>query len=320
MIQVAIEPKTKVGQEKMTLALIKLAEEDPTFKTYTDPQTGQTIIAGMGELHLEIIVDRLLREFKVEATVGKPQVAYRETIRREAEGEGRYVRQTGGHGQFGHCKIRIEPAKPGEGYSFESKIVGGAIPREFITPIDTGIKEASQSGIVGGFEVVDFKATVLDGSYHEVDSSEIAFKIAGSMAFKDALRKADPCLMEPTMKVEVIIPEQYMGDVIGDLTGRRGRIEGMEARPGRAERARVRAAERDVRLCDGLTQPHAGPRAVHHAVSITTNRCPKTSPKRLPVAKTYNEIRVWRCRQWQVSPETELCWLAPSASRGTITR
>ncbi len=232
VIQVAIEPKTKVGQEKMTLALIKLAEEDPTFKTYTDPQTGQTIIAGMGELHLEIIVDRLLREFKVEATVGKPQVAYRETIRREAEGEGRYVRQTGGHGQFGHCKIRIEPVQPGEGYSFENKVIGGAIPKEFIAPIDAGIKEAAQSGVIGGFEVVDFKATVFDGSYHEVDSSEIAFKIAGSMAFKDALRKADSCLMEPTMKVEVIIPEQYMGDVIGDITGRRGRIEGMEARLG----------------------------------------------------------------------------------------
>ena len=232
VIQVAIEPKTKAGQEKMTLALIKLAEEDPTFKTYTDPQTGQTIIAGMGELHLEIIVDRLLREFKVEATVGKPQVAYRETIRREAQGEGRYVRQTGGHGQFGHCKIRIEPTEPGEGYSFESKIVGGVIPKEFIAPIDEGIKEAAQSGIVGGFEVVDFKATVFDGSYHEVDSSEIAFKIAGSMAFKDALKHADSCLMEPTMKVEVIIPEQYMGDVIGDITSRRGRIEGMEARMG----------------------------------------------------------------------------------------
>ncbi|MFH1879253.1 MAG: elongation factor G [Bacillota bacterium] len=232
VIQVAIEPKTKAGQDKMTLALIKLAEEDPTFRTYTDPQTGQTIIAGMGELHLEIIVDRLMREFKVEATVGKPQVAYRETIRREAEGEGRYVRQTGGHGQFGHCRIRIAPAQPGEGYSFENKIIGGVIPREFIAPIDAGIKEASQAGIVGGFEVVDFKATVYDGSYHEVDSSEIAFKIAGSMAFKDALKKADPCLMEPTMKVEVIIPEQYMGDVIGDLTSRRGRIEGMEARLG----------------------------------------------------------------------------------------
>ena len=232
VIQVAIEPKTKAGQEKMTLALVKLAEEDPTFKTYTDTQTGQTIIAGMGELHLEIIVDRLLREFKVEATVGKPQVAYRETIRREAEGEGRYVRQTGGHGQYGHCKIRIAPVEPGVGYSFENKIIGGVIPKEFISPIDAGIKEASQSGIIGGFEVVDFKAQVFDGSYHEVDSSEVAFKIAGSMAFKDALRKADPCLMEPTMKVEVIIPEQYMGDVIGDLTSRRGRIEGMEARLG----------------------------------------------------------------------------------------
>ena len=232
VIQVAIEPKTKAGQEKMTMALIKLAEEDPTFKTYTDQQTGQTIIAGMGELHLEIIVDRLLREFKVEATVGKPQVAYRETIRREAEGEGRYVRQTGGHGQFGHCKIRIIPTEPGEGYSFVSKIVGGVIPKEFISPIDAGIREASQSGSVGGFEVVDFKVEVFDGSYHEVDSSEVAFKIAGSMAFKDALRKADPCLMEPTMKVEVIIPEQYMGDVIGDITSRRGRIEGMEARLG----------------------------------------------------------------------------------------
>ncbi len=232
VIQVAIEPKTKAGQEKMTLALIKLAEEDPTFKTYTDPQTGQTIIAGMGELHLEIIVDRLLREFKVEATVGKPQVAYRETIRREAEGEGRYVRQTGGHGQYGHCRIRIEPVEAGAGYSFENKIIGGVIPKEYIAPIDAGIKEASQSGAIGGFEVVDFKATVYDGSYHEVDSSEIAFKIAGSMAFKDALRKADSCLMEPTMKVEVIIPEQYMGDVIGDITSRRGRIEGMEARLG----------------------------------------------------------------------------------------
>ena len=232
VIQVAIEPKTKAGQEKMTMALVKLAEEDPTFKTYTDPQTGQTIIAGMGELHLEIIVDRLLREFKVEATVGKPQVAYRETIRREAEGEGRYVRQTGGHGQFGHCKIRIEPVEPGVGYSFENKIIGGVIPKEFIAPIDAGIREASQSGIIGGFEVVDFKATVFDGSYHEVDSSEVAFKIAGSMAFKEALKRADACLMEPMMKVEVIIPEQYMGDVIGDITSRRGRIEGMEARLG----------------------------------------------------------------------------------------
>ena len=232
VIQVAIEPKTKAGQDKMTMALVKLAEEDPTFTTYTDQQTGQTIIAGMGELHLEIIVDRLMREFKVEATVGKPQVAYRETIRKAAKAEGRYVRQTGGHGQFGHCWIEIEPVKPGEGYSFENKIVGGVIPKEFIAPIDAGIREAAQSGILGGFEVVDFKATVFDGSYHEVDSSEMAFKIAGSMAFKEALTKADPCLLEPMMKVEVIIPEQYMGDVIGDISSRRGRIEGMDARMG----------------------------------------------------------------------------------------
>ena len=229
VIQVAIEPKTKAGQDKMTMALVKLAEEDPTFKTFTDQQTGQTIIAGMGELHLEIIVDRLLREFKVEATVGKPQVAYRETIRRTAKGEGRYVRQTGGHGQFGHCWIEISPVEPGEGYSFENKIVGGVIPKEFIAPIDAGIREAAQAGPLAGFEVVDFKATVFDGSYHEVDSSEMAFKIAGSMAFKEAMAKADPCLLEPMMKVEVIIPEQYMGDVVGDISSRRGRIEGMEA-------------------------------------------------------------------------------------------
>jgi len=232
VIQVAIEPKTKAGQDKMTMALVKLAEEDPTFKTYTDQQTGQTIISGMGELHLEIIVDRLLREFKVEATVGKPQVAYRETIRKAAKAEGRYVRQTGGHGQFGHCWIEILPTEPGEGYSFESKIVGGVIPKEFIAPIDAGIREAAQSGILAGFEVVDFKANVFDGSYHDVDSSEMAFKIAGSMAFKEALQKADPCLLEPMMKVEVIIPDQYLGDVVGDVSSRRGRIEGMDARMG----------------------------------------------------------------------------------------
>ncbi len=232
VIQVAIEPKTKAGQEKMTMALVKLAEEDPTFKTYTDQQTGQTIIAGMGELHLEIIVDRLMREFKVEATVGKPQVAYRETIRKAAKAEGRYVRQTGGHGQFGHCWIEISPVEPGVGYTFENNIVGGVIPKEFIAPIDAGIREAAQSGILGGFEVVDFKASVFDGSYHDVDSSEMAFKIAGSMAFKEALAKADPALLEPMMKVEVIIPEQYMGDVIGDISSRRGRIEGMDARMG----------------------------------------------------------------------------------------
>ncbi len=232
VIQVAIEPKTKAGQDKMTMALVKLAEEDPTFRTYTDKETGQTIISGMGELHLEIIVDRLLREFKVEATVGKPQVAYRETIRKTAKAEGRFVRQTGGHGQYGHCWIEITPTEPGEGYTFENKIVGGVIPKEFIGPIDAGIREASQSGILGGYEVVDFKAAVYDGSYHDVDSSEMAFKIAGSMAFKEALAKASPALLEPMMKVEVIIPEQYMGDIMGDISSRRGRVEGMETRVG----------------------------------------------------------------------------------------
>ena len=229
VIQVAIEPKTKAGQEKMVLALMRLAEEDPTFKTYTNQETGQTIIAGMGELHLEIIVDRLLREFKVEATVGAPQVAYRETIRKAAKAEGRYVRQTGGNGQYGHCWIEISPVEPGEGYSFSNDTVGGSIPKEFIAPIDAGIREAAKNGLLGGYEVVDFHVSVYDGSYHEVDSSEVAFKIAGSMAFKAALAKADPVLLEPIMKVDVVVPEEYMGDVIGDLNSRRGRIEGMDA-------------------------------------------------------------------------------------------
>ena len=232
VIRVAIEPKTKAGQERLGYALTRLAEEDPTFKTYTDQETGQTIIAGMGELHLEIIVDRLMREFRVEATIGRPQVAYKETIRVAAKGEGRHVRQSGGHGQYGHCIIEITPTEADELYSFENKTVGGVIPREFISPIDAGIREAAMSGILGGYEVVNFKAAVLDGSYHEVDSSEMAFKIAGSLAFKDALRKASCCLMEPMMKVEVIVPDQYMGDVIGDLNSRRGRIESYEARLG----------------------------------------------------------------------------------------
>ena len=232
VIRVAIEPKTKAGQDKLSYALTRLAEEDTTFMTYTDQETGQTIIAGMGELHLEIIVDRMMREFRVEATIGKPQVAYKETIRKTALGEGRHVKQTGGHGQYGHCVIELTPAKPGEGYSFESRIVGGVIPREYIAPIDAGIREAAQSGVLGGYEVVDFKAAVIDGSYHEVDSSEIAFKIAGSLAFKDAMRKADSVLLEPMMKIEVIVPDQYMGDVIGDLNARRGRIETYEARLG----------------------------------------------------------------------------------------
>ena len=228
VIQVAIEPKTKAGQEKMILALLRLAEEDPTFKTYTDQETGQTIIAGMGELHLEIIVDRLLREFKVEATVGAPQVAYRETIRKSAKAEGRYVRQTGGNGQYGHCWIEISPVEAGEGYSFSNDTIGGSIPKEFIAPIDAGIREAAKNGPLGGYEVVDFHVSVYDGSYHDVDSSEVAFKIAGSMAFKAAIAKADPVLLEPIMKVDVTVPEDYMGDVIGDLNSRRGRVEGME--------------------------------------------------------------------------------------------
>ena len=231
VIRVAIEPKTKAGQEKMGIALAKLAEEDPTFKAYTDEETGQTIIAGMGELHLEIIVDRLLREFKVEANVGKPQVAYKETIRGTADVDNKYARQSGGKGQYGHVKIRIEP-NPGKGYEFVNAIVGGAIPKEYIPAVDQGIQGAMLSGVLAGYNVVDVKVTLFDGSYHEVDSSEMAFKIAASMAFKEAMRKAQPVLMEPIMKVAVIVPEEYMGDVIGDLNSRRGMIQGMDALPG----------------------------------------------------------------------------------------
>ena len=228
VISVAIEPKTKASQDKMAIALQKLAEEDPTFRTYTNEETGQTIIAGMGELHLDIIVDRLLREFKVEANIGNPQVSYRESITKPAEGEGKYVRQSGGRGQYGHAKIKIEPLKDGQGFVFENAIVGGAIPKEFIGPTQQGIEEALQSGILGGYEVLDLKATLYDGSYHEVDSSEMAFKIAGSMALRDAMAKAGPVLLEPVMKVEITTPEEYMGDVIGDINSRRGRMEGME--------------------------------------------------------------------------------------------
>ena len=231
VIRVAIEPKTKAGQEKMGIALAKLAEEDPTFKAYTDEETGQTIIAGMGELHLEIIVDRLLREFKVEANVGKPQVAYKETIRKNADVDMKYARQSGGKGQYGHVKIRIEP-NPGKGYEFVNAVVGGAIPKEYIPAVDQGIQGAMLSGVLAGYNVVDVKVTLYDGSYHEVDSSEMAFKIAGSMAFKEAMRKADPVLMEPIMKVVVIVPDEYMGDIIGDLNSRRGMILGMDAVPG----------------------------------------------------------------------------------------
>ena len=232
VIKVAIEPKTKQGQEKMTMALVKLAEEDPTFKTYTDAETGQTIIAGMGELHLEIIVDRLLREFKVEANVGRPQVSYRETIRKAVEAEGKYARQSGGKGQYGHCKIRLEPLEPGKGYEFVDETVGGSIPKEYIQPINNGIKEAALNGPIAGYEVVDFKVTVYDGSYHEVDSSEMAFKIAGSLAFKEGVRKANPVLLEPMMKVEITMPEEYLGDIMGNVSSRRGNINGIELRNG----------------------------------------------------------------------------------------
>lgn len=230
VIHVAIEPKTKAGQEKMGIALSKLAEEDPTFKTHTDQETGQTIISGMGELHLEIIVDRLQREFKVECNVGKPQVAYKETIRKTVKAEGKFVRQSGGHGQYGHCWIEMSPSQ--EGYSFENAIVGGIIPKEYISPIDEGVKQAAETGTIAGYPTINFKVKLYDGSYHDVDSSEMAFKIAASMAFKNAMSKADPVLLEPMMKVEVTIPEEYMGDVIGDINSRRGRIEGMDPRAG----------------------------------------------------------------------------------------
>jgi elongation factor G len=232
VISVAVEPKTKGDQEKMGVALGKLAQEDPTFKVATDPDSGQTIISGMGELHLEIIVDRMMREFNVQANVGKPQVAYRETIRKKAEAEGKYIRQTGGSGQYGHVKVRIEPNEPGKGYDFVNEIVGGVVPKEYIKPVDQGIKEAMEGGVLAGYEMVDVKATLYDGSYHEVDSNEIAFKIAGSMAFKEAARKASPVLLEPVMSVEVVVPEEFMGTIIGDLNSRRGRIEGIEHRAG----------------------------------------------------------------------------------------
>ena len=232
VIQVAIEPKTKAGQEKMTLALLKLAEEDPTFKFYTDKETGQTIIAGMGELHLEIIVDRLLREFKVEATVGKPQVSYKETFRKAVDAEGMYKRQSGGKGQYGHCKVRFEPLEPGQGFQFVDETVGGSIPKEYIEPVRKGIEEASKNGYLAGYEMVDFKATVYDGSYHEVDSSEMAFKIAASMGLKDACKKAGMVLLEPIMKVEITTPDENTGDIIGDVTSRRGAISEMSTEEG----------------------------------------------------------------------------------------
>ena len=246
VIRVAIEPKTKAGQEKMGIALSKLAEEDPTFKFYTDEETGQTIIAGMGELHLEIIVDRMLREFKVEANVGKPQVAYKETVRKGSDVDVKYARQSGGKGQYGHVKIRLSPNETGKGYEFINAVVGGAIPKEYIPAVDAGIKGAMQSGVLAGYPVVDVKVDLYDGSYHEVDSSEMAFKIAGSMAFKEACKKADPVLMEPIMKVVVIVPEDYMGDVIGDLNSRRGEIQGFEDRSGGVKQINARVPLGDM--------------------------------------------------------------------------
>ena len=266
VIRVAIEPKTKQGQEKMGFALAKLAEEDPTFKTYTDTETGQTIIAGMGELHLEIIVDRLLREFRVEANVGKPQVAYKETIRQAVDAEGMFKRQTGGHGQYGHCKIHLEPQEPGKGYEFVDATVGGSIPKEFIQPINKGIQEAAKNGILAGYEVVDFKVTVYDGSYHDVDSSEMAFKIAGSMALKDGLQKAKSVLLEPVMKVEILTPEAYFGDIMGNVTARRGIIQGTEDRNGlKVIDAHIPLAEMFGYATD-LRSQNAGSRQLHHAV------------------------------------------------------
>jgi elongation factor G len=232
VISVAVEPKTKADQEKMGIALNKLAQEDPTFKVHTDPDSGQTIISGMGELHLEIIIDRMMREYKVEANVGKPQVAYRETIRKPAEAEGKYIRQTGGRGQYGHVKIKLGPQEPGKGYEFINEIVGGVVPKEYIKPVDQGIREAMEGGVLAGYPVVDVKVALFDGSYHEVDSNEMAFKIAGSMAFKEAARRASPVLLEPVMAVEVVTPEDFAGTIMGDLSSRRGRIEGMEHRAG----------------------------------------------------------------------------------------
>jgi elongation factor G len=244
VIAVAVEPKTKADQEKMGMALSKLAKEDPSFRVHTDEESGQTIISGMGELHLEIIVDRLKREFKVEANVGKPQVAYRETIRKAVEQEGKFVRQSGGRGQYGHVWLKIEPREPGAGYEFENSIVGGVVPREYIPAVDKGIQEQMQNGVIAGYPVVDFKVTLFDGSYHEVDSSEMAFKIAGSMGFREGALKADPVLLEPIMKVEVVTPEDYMGDVMGDLNRRRGLPQGMDDTPaGKVIRAEVPLAE-----------------------------------------------------------------------------
>ena len=265
VISVAVEPKTKVDQEKMGIALQRLAKEDPSFRVHTDEESGQTIISGMGELHLEIIVDRMKREFKVEANVGKPQVAYRETIRGTVESEGKFVRQSGGRGQYGHVWLKLEPNEPGKGYEFVNGIVGGAVPSEFIPAVDKGIQEALQTGVLAGYPVVDIKVTLFDGSYHDVDSNEMAFKIAGSMGFKEGFRRAKPVLLEPIMKVEVVTPEDYIGDVIGDLNRRRGQIQAWTTRRRQGDHGRS-AAGRDVRLRHHPALDDPGPRHLHDGI------------------------------------------------------
>ena len=266
VISVAIEPKTKADQEKMGMALARLADEDPTFKVRTDEESGQTIISGMGELHLEILVDRMKREHKVEANVGEPRVAFRETIRKTAEAEGKYIRQTGGSGNYGHVKIRLEPNEPGKGFEFINEIKGGVVPKEYIKPTEQGIREALHGGILAGYELVDFKAILYDGSYHDVDSNEMAFKIAGSMAFKEAAKKASPVLLEPMMAVEVTVPEEHMGTIIGDINSRRGRIEGMEHLGWFAGDQGDGSAEGDVRVCERHPVIDARARLLQHAV------------------------------------------------------
>ena len=276
VIFVAIEPKTKADQDKMGIALQRLQMEDPSFRVRSDEETGQTIIAGMGELHLEIIVDRMLREFKVEANVGKPQVAYRETITQTVEAEGKYVRQTGGHGQYGHCWLRLIPQEPGKGFEFENDIVGGAIPKEFIKPIEKGIVEAMEGGVLAGYPMVDIRVEVTDGSYHDVDSSEMAFKIAGSMGFKDGAAKAEPVLLEPIMKVEVVTPDEFMGDVIGDLNSRRGKIQGMNSARRRAGHRRAGAAGHHVRLRHRPAVQDPGARHLHACTSAHYAQVPNS--------------------------------------------
>ena len=279
VISVAVEPKTKADQEKMGMALQRLAKEDPSFRVSTDEESGQTIISGMGELHLEIIVDRMKREFKVEANVGKPQVAYRETIRGTVESEGKHVKQSGGRGQYGHVWLKIEPNETGKGYEFINGIVGGSVPREFIPAVEKGVREACETGVMAGYPVVDVKVTLFDGSYHDVDSDEISFRMAAIFGFKDGFRRAKPVILEPIMKVEVVTPEEYMGDVIGDLNRRRGQIMSMEDTPGGQDRHRRGAAVRDVPVRDHRALDEPGARDLHDGVLASTWKCRRISPK-----------------------------------------